>query len=281
MEGTSQLKMMLKKHNILLDEIEKSHENVLFSYMRMIDEGVVRDSNNIERSVKSSIIIATSNLGAKIFSDLEQIMKLNQIDLPDIPPLYDFDKKKIEGTAFEELKYQWKINESGLRKALQEGDVGKNNGIKPEFLERFKMFIPFLPLTRKTQAIIARKKLEKFKYEMMAQKNILIQIPKTKSQKEWQDLIQNSHYENVDGISVMIAEDILNQEASTTGARAIDRFVELNIKPKVAQMIKYRQENDLDLNGAIRLKTNGKAIFEGDTRGEADVEVEYIEKGEF
>ena len=67
-----------KQQVILLDEIEKSHRNVLNGYMRMIDEGIVRDSLGIERSINNTVLIATSNLGAGVFSELAQTMKIDQ-----------------------------------------------------------------------------------------------------------------------------------------------------------------------------------------------------------
>lgn len=53
-----------KQKVIVLDEIEKSHPDLLYSYMRMIDDGIVRDSHNIESSINNTVIIANSNLGA-------------------------------------------------------------------------------------------------------------------------------------------------------------------------------------------------------------------------
>lgn len=49
---------------ILLDEIEKAHQSVVNALLQMLDEGVIRDSDNREVSFKDAIIIATSNAGA-------------------------------------------------------------------------------------------------------------------------------------------------------------------------------------------------------------------------
>ena len=49
---------------ILLDEIEKAHSSVVNAFLQMLDEGVMRDSDNRAVSFKDAIIIATSNAGA-------------------------------------------------------------------------------------------------------------------------------------------------------------------------------------------------------------------------
>src|SRR5699024_913679 len=72
-----------KRQVILLDEIEKSHKTVMDTYMRMIDEGIVVDKYGNQRSLNSTVIIATSNLGSDIFSDLSQVMHLNQQENPN------------------------------------------------------------------------------------------------------------------------------------------------------------------------------------------------------
>lgn len=49
---------------ILLDEIEKAHSSVVNALLQMLDEGVMRDSENRQVSFRDAIVIATSNAGA-------------------------------------------------------------------------------------------------------------------------------------------------------------------------------------------------------------------------
>lgn len=49
---------------ILLDEIEKAHPSVVNTLLQMLDEGMMRDSDNRAVSFRDAIIIATSNAGA-------------------------------------------------------------------------------------------------------------------------------------------------------------------------------------------------------------------------
>lgn len=252
-----------KQQVILLDEVEKSHRNVLNGYMRMIDEGIVRDRLNIERSINNTALLATSNLGAEIFSNLANVMRLDTLENPD--------------EVSEKLIKEWYKVESQVRKALQNGDKGLDNGVKPEFVERFQLFIPYLPLPRKIIAKIARGKLEQFRSEMR-EIGYIIQLPKPKPLNEWQKLEVN--YDDVDSVSAMIAEDIINREASTTGARAINRFIDNSVKTKVANAIADRKTNNLTMDGAFRIMTNGNASFEKVGIDVPDVEVRFVQRGE-
>lgn len=252
-----------KQQVILLDEVEKSHRNVLNGYMRMIDEGIVRDSLGIERSINNTVLLATSNLGAAIFSDLAQVMRLDTLENPD--------------EVSEELLNEWYKVETQVRKSLLEGDEGLNNGVKPEFIERFQLFVPYLPLARKTIAKIARGKLMKFREEMK-QDGYIIQLPVAQPLEYWKELDVN--YEDVDSISAMIAEDIINREASTTGARAINRFIENSVKTAVANAIADRKDNHLSMDGAFRIQTNGNASFEQAGLERPDVKVTFIPRGD-
>lgn len=253
-----------KRQVILLDEIEKSHKSVMDMYMRMIDEGIVVDKYGNQRSLNSTVIIATSNLGADIFSDLSEVMHLNQQANPN----------KLDPR----LEEAWWRRESSVRKALQNGDAGLNNGIKPEFLERFSLFVPFLPLARKTMAMIARMQLEKFKQNMThARYGIDIMLPKKMSHEWWQNQMSfvDTPYGNDDAISVMIAEDLVGSEAKTSGARSITRYIDGSIKTKVTRLLAQRLRHNQPIDGAFKLEAKN-ASFTTNTGDRPTVEVSYI-----
>ncbi len=98
---------------VLLDEIEKAHDNVLATLLQMIDEGVLRDVKNREISFKDTIIIATSNAGADRIREL--------IDR-------GMDIEKLEGPFVDELI--------------------KTNQFRPEFINRFDEVVMFRPLNK-------------------------------------------------------------------------------------------------------------------------------------
>lgn len=97
---------------VLLDEIEKAHPNVLNTLLQMLDEGILRDTNNREISFRDAIIIATSNAGAdRIRQYIAAGYKLEQFE-------DKFTNELIDTGQF-----------------------------KPEFLNRFDEITVFRPLT--------------------------------------------------------------------------------------------------------------------------------------
>lgn len=98
---------------VLLDEIEKAHPNVLNVLLQMLDEGMLRDSQNKPVSFRDAIIIATSNAGAdKIRAHIEAGETLEQ----------------FEDQFIDEL-----IN---------------SNIFRPEFINRFDETVLFRPLNK-------------------------------------------------------------------------------------------------------------------------------------
>lgn len=255
-----------KRQLILLDEIEKAHITVMDSFMRMIDDGIVRDRHGIERSINSTIVIATSNLGATIFSELANNMHLHRQSNPNV--------------LTPGLDEAWYRKDAEVRKALQAGDVGLNNGIKPEFLERFSLFVPFLPLARKTIANIARLQLEKFRDDMQeALYPITISLPKKESNIFWQHQMSSPQtpYGDNDKLSVMIAEDIVGSEAQTSGARSISRFINGQVKTQVVKLLDQRVRKHLPIDGQFRLEAMNPS-FETNDGKRKGVKVTYIDR---
>ncbi len=98
---------------ILLDEIEKAHDNVMSTLLQMLDEGILRDIKNREVSFRDAIIVATSNAGADRIREY-------------IDRGYDIEQ-------FQE-KF---VNE-----------LISSNQFKPEFLNRFDEIVMFRPLNK-------------------------------------------------------------------------------------------------------------------------------------
>ena len=58
---------------ILFDEIEKANFNILNILLQILDEGIVTDSHGNKINFKNTIIILTSNIGAKFVKDVQKI----------------------------------------------------------------------------------------------------------------------------------------------------------------------------------------------------------------
>lgn len=257
-----------KEKVILIDEIEKAHPKVNDTLMRMIDEGIARDSYGFERSLNSTVVIATSNLAAEVFGQLNDSMDLAYQREPNEynPNLY---------TA-------WWNKENEVRKAIQVGDYGANHGVRPEFLERFSLMVPFLPLALRTKAMIAHNQLVKFANTMAeGPLHINIQLPQAWDHSQW---IRAMHTDRTpfgsefdDKVSVMIVEDVINSEASSTGARAIGRYINSQVKSAVTRLLHYRITNNLPVNGVFQLETKN-ARFETNSGERPEIICTYKDK---
>lgn len=95
---------------ILLDEIEKAHQNILLAFLQVLDDGRLTDSSGVTVDFTNTIIIATSNVGTR---SIQEVFERNG--------------------AFEEMK------EVAMR------DVREK--FAPEFLNRFNGIIVYRPLS--------------------------------------------------------------------------------------------------------------------------------------
>ena len=98
---------------VLFDEIEKAHPDIVNIFLQLLDEGIIKDSDDREASFRDAIVIATSNAGA---DEIRERIAQGQ-------PLESFEKEFID-----------KLISSG--------------SFKPEFLNRFDETVLFRPLTK-------------------------------------------------------------------------------------------------------------------------------------
>lgn len=98
---------------VLLDEIEKAHDNVLTTLLQVLDEGILRDINNREISFRDAIVIATSNAGAdRIRQYIDAGYRIEQFS------------EQIQNELIESQEF------------------------RPEFLNRFDEIVVFRPLSK-------------------------------------------------------------------------------------------------------------------------------------
>ncbi|MEW6557127.1 MAG: ATP-dependent Clp protease ATP-binding subunit [Elusimicrobiota bacterium] len=104
---------------VLLDEIEKAHPDVLNILLQIMDNGVVTDNLGHKVSFKNTIILMTSNIGARLISKGKSLGFLVQEDTQK-------DFSSMKETVLEELKKTF----------------------NPEFLNRIDDVIVFHPLEK-------------------------------------------------------------------------------------------------------------------------------------
>lgn len=112
---------------VLFDEIEKGHPEVFNLLLQVLEDGRLTDSKGRVVTFKNTMIILTSNIGAKVIAE-------NPLD--DVDIMYGTDSKAVRDL------------DSLLHKELK-------RFFRPEFLNRLDEIIIFRPLTRRNLREIA------------------------------------------------------------------------------------------------------------------------------
>jgi ATP-dependent Clp protease ATP-binding subunit ClpC len=105
---------------VLLDEIEKAHPDVFNILLQVLDDGILTDGLGRRVDFRNTIIIMTSNIGARDIKNLGKGIGFHQTD-------ETFDYKKMKSTVEDALKRVF----------------------NPEFLNRIDDVIVFHPLEKK------------------------------------------------------------------------------------------------------------------------------------
>ncbi|MBR3554064.1 MAG: ATP-dependent Clp protease ATP-binding subunit, partial [Clostridia bacterium] len=120
---------------ILFDEIEKAHPDVFNMLLQILDDGILTDSQGRKVDFKNTIIIMTSNLGAKLIAGENKAIGF--------------------ATAEEQERTDSRIHDAVM------GELKK--AFRPEFLNRVDEVIVFHQLTKPQIHEIAEKLLEQTK----------------------------------------------------------------------------------------------------------------------
>ncbi len=118
---------------ILFDEIEKAHPDVFNILLQILEDGILTDSQGRKVDFKNTVIIMTSNIGARLITDKKVSFGFGSSDADN--------EKDIKSRVLEELK--------GV--------------FRPEFLNRVDDIIVFSKLTQDEIKQIAGKMLENLK----------------------------------------------------------------------------------------------------------------------
>ena len=121
---------------VLFDEIEKAHEDVWNILLQILEDGVVTDSQGRRVDFKNTVIVMTSNVGARnITADAAKL---------------GFDGKEKDETESDEARF------ARIREAVM---TDLKHTFRPEFLNRIDEIIVFRQLTQENIVEIARRML--------------------------------------------------------------------------------------------------------------------------
>ena len=112
---------------ILLDEVEKAHADFFNILLQVLDDGRLTDSQGRTVDFRNTVIIMTSNLGAKA-------LHKNSTELGFLAP------KKVESHANDSKSIDFKEAKKSVMDAVK-------RHFRPEFLNRIDEMIVFHPLT--------------------------------------------------------------------------------------------------------------------------------------
>ncbi|WP_457567850.1 ATP-dependent Clp protease ATP-binding subunit [Desulfurobacterium sp.] len=135
---------------ILLDEIEKAHPDVLNILLQIMEDGRLTDGLGRTVSFTNTILIMTSNLGAKHLISAQKGLGF------DTGSEEDLEKK-----AFERMK------------SFVMDEVKKY--FKPEFINRLDEIVVFHPLTREDVKEIVRKQIDRLNEELK-ERNLKVHV---------------------------------------------------------------------------------------------------------
>ena len=188
---------------VLFDEIEKAHKDVFNILLQILDEGHLTDSFGRKVNFTNTIVIMTSNVGAKRVSDFGGGVGFST-------------------SSSETQKYE--VRKSIIQKSLKQQ-------FNPEFLNRIDDIILFNALNEETLKKIVQIEINKLNnrlkeknYKVTFDKSVINRIFELNSQEEYgarplKRIIQN------------LCEDFLSEE-----------ILKGNIKENVAVTIKYKDE---------------------------------------
>ncbi len=121
---------------VLLDEIEKAHPDVYNILLQILEDGFVTDSQGRRVSFKNTVIIMTSNLGAKKIIDKKNLGFT----------IAEMDEKNIKSEILNELKQQFKpeflnrLDDTIIFRTLDKNDIEKiSTKLLNELSDRLKL----------------------------------------------------------------------------------------------------------------------------------------------
>ncbi len=112
---------------ILLDEIEKAHEDILDILLQVLDDGIITDGQGRTINFKNSIIVLTSNLGSQSINDLS----VRKEDTNEIKKVVDNEVKK-----FFKPEFLNRLDEIVIFNNLELNDIKEIAKIQLQHLEK-------------------------------------------------------------------------------------------------------------------------------------------------
>lgn len=149
---------------ILFDEIEKAHPDVMNMLLQILDDGRLTDAQGRTVNFKNTVIIMTSNVGARIITDKTSLGFSNSSDKEDSEKDYENTKKDVMAELKKQFRPEFlnRIDETIVFHKLNDDDIKKIIDIMIKQLEnRLNAQNITLDVDDKVKKLIADKGVDK------------------------------------------------------------------------------------------------------------------------
>ena len=112
---------------ILFDEIEKAHPDVMNMLLQILEDGRLTDSQGRTVNFKNTVIIMTSNIGARLITDKKSLGFSNAKNTEDTQKEYEETKKEVMEALKKELRPEFinRIDEIIVFHKLTDEEIDK------------------------------------------------------------------------------------------------------------------------------------------------------------
>ncbi len=150
---------------ILFDEIEKAHLDVMNMLLQILEDGRLTDSQGRTVDFKNTVIIMTSNIGARLITDKKALGFSSQINgKDDAKKEYEQTKKEVMETLKRELRPEFinRIDEIIVFHKLTDDEIGQIIDIMlKEVTKRLEVQKIKIELEPEVKELIASKGIDK------------------------------------------------------------------------------------------------------------------------
>ena len=159
---------------ILFDEIEKAHPDVMNMLLQILEDGRLTDSQGKTVNFKNTVIIMTSNLGARLITDKKHLGFTNSSNLSntsneenksiDVQKEYEETKKEVMAELKKELRPEFinRIDEIIVFHKLNDNEIGQIIDIMlKEVVNRLKEQKYDIELEPEVKEMVAKEGIDK------------------------------------------------------------------------------------------------------------------------
>ena len=149
---------------ILFDEIEKAHPDVMNMLLQILEDGRLTDSQGRTVNFKNTVIIMTSNIGARLITDKKSLGFENAEESKDVQKEYEDTKKEVMQLLKKELRPEFinRIDEIIVFHKLNDDEISKIIDIMlDDVIKRLKTQKYSIEIEKDVKDLIAKQGVDK------------------------------------------------------------------------------------------------------------------------